>query len=310
MIITVTLNPAIDKTVEIDHFALNAVNRVKAMRTDPGGKGINVSKVVAALGGQTVACGLLGGAAGEQIKQALSAYNVSLAFTKAPYETRTNLKIVDRLNRTNTDVNESGAAVTPELLEAVFSTVCARARPGDTVVLAGKNPPGTPDGLLASWVRLFKRQDLRVFVDTVGAPMLRAIEEKPFLIKPNAEELSELFGRPLEGRPALLAAARELNARGVALVVVSLGGDGALFVTSSRALHAHGLKVPVGSTVGAGDSMTASIAFDLERGKSLEDAARCAVAVSAANVMCSGTQPAELSAILPLVPQVELEPLD
>lgn len=250
MIITVTLNPAIDKTVEIDHFALNAVNRVKAMRTDPGGKGINVSKVVAALGGQTVACGLLGGAAGEQIKQALSAYNVSLAFTKAPYETRTNLKIVDRQQHTNTDVNESGAAVTPELLEAVFSTVCAHARPGDTVVLAGKNPPARQTasslpGCASSSGRTCASSSIR-WAPPCSAPSKKSPSSSSPTPRnsPSSSAARSKAGRPCS-RPR--ASSTPAGRAGGGL----LGGDGALFVTSSRALHAHGLKVPVGSTVGA-----------------------------------------------------------
>lgn len=309
MIVTVTLNPAVDKTAEIDGFAVDTVNRVKTMRKDPGGKGINVSKVVASLGGQTTACGILGGAAGDYIRTALEEYGVIQDFTTAPQETRTNLKIIDRLKKTNTDINETGAPADDALLAAVFEAVCSHVQPGDTVVFAGKNPPATPDDLLARWTRELKERRVKVFVDTVGVPMQLAIAQGPTMIKPNGEELAEIMGRALPTRDALLTAGMELIDRGVGMVVISMGGDGALFVTQDARLHAHGVRVPVGSTVGAGDSMTASVAFDLERGLPLAEIARNAVAVSAANVMCSGTQPAEREVIAGLIDKVEIETL-
>lgn len=144
MIYTVTLNPALDKTVEIPMFAIDKVNRVSALRTDPGGKGINVSKVIAALGGESVAMGILGGNTGRMIREKLIEMGLSCDFVTVPGETRTNLKIVDPENSCFTDVNEPGCEVTQEVLDGLLEKLTARLLPGDIAVLSGSLPKGAP----------------------------------------------------------------------------------------------------------------------------------------------------------------------
>ena len=309
MIMTVTLNPAIDKTVIIPGFAADAVNRVQSLRLDPGGKGINVSKSVHALGGETLAMGILGGAAGQTLQQMLDALQIpnDMVFTKS--ETRTNLKIVDPQLHTNTDINEAGAAVTEETLEAVWQKLAQQVKPGDTVVFAGKNPPGMGEEVLARWIRALRQLGVRVCVDTVGRPMELALQEGPDVIKPNQEELAEIVGCST-GEPAeILAAAGKLVQQGVGLVAVSMGGDGAIFVTKEQAIRGYCPKVKVSSTVGAGDSMMAAIAHYLSQGCPLEEVARRAIAVSAATVTIDGTQAATMELIEPLLEQVRIEPI-
>ena len=149
MIITVTLNPALDKTVTLPGFAVNTVNRVQKIRLDPGGKGINVSKTVKALGGNTLSIGILGGASGGYIKSALDRMNLPNDMVITGEATRTNIKIVDPVLMTNTDINEAGGPVSQQMLLAVWEKLTNVVKPGDTVVFAGKNPPGMEDGLMA-----------------------------------------------------------------------------------------------------------------------------------------------------------------
>ena len=309
MIITVTLNPALDKTIVVRNFAVNHVCRVEESRLDPGGKGINVSKVLQSLGGRSVAVGIIGGAAGEYIRDQLDLMGIRNDFVFSRTETRTNMKIVDPEGHTNTDINEPGAPVSPSNLLEIWEKISDLANPGDTVVFAGKNPPGISDQQLAEWITQLKAEGIRTALDTVGLAMKIGVAAGPTVIKPNSAELEELCEKELPTRDDLVAAARKVVANGVSYVVVSLGEDGALFVTADQALHAHGVQVPVGSTVGAGDAMLASFLWDLEQKRPLEEAAARAVAVSAAKVMCSGSQPAPVESILPLLEQVQVEHL-
>lgn len=304
MIITVTLNPALDKTVEIPDFSLDAVNRITAMRTDPGGKGLNVSKVIAKLGGTSTAVGVLGGTTGRRIADAMDALGIACQFTFVDGETRTNLKVIDPARHTNTDLNEPGLTVDQETLDHMRDALVAAIRPGDIVVLSGSLPKGAPADTYGSWTAACRTAGARVFLDADGEPLAHGLAAKPYLAKPNNHELSRLTGRALETADDLLAAARTLIADGVERVVVSMGGDGALFVSADGAYRAEGLRVPVGSTVGAGDSMVAALAYAAEQGMADADTVRLAVATSAANVMCSGSQAAERSAVDELLPRV------
>lgn len=309
MIITVTLNPALDKTIQVPNFQVDEVCRVTEARLDPGGKGINIAKVIHALGGNSVAVGIAGGAAGEYIRDQLDTIGIRNDLVFSRRETRTNLKVVDPVRGTHTDINEPGAPVTAAELQEVWEKISDLVNPGDTVAFAGKNPPGIADGLLAEWITALKQQGIRVALDTVGMAMKIGVAAGPTVIKPNVEELEELCEASLPDHAAQLAAARKVAANGVEHVVVSLGRDGALFVRPGEALHAHGVEVPVASTVGAGDSMMASILWDLERGLPWETVAARAVAVSAATVMSPGTQPAAPEDIDPLLEQVQIERL-
>ena len=304
VIITVTLNPALDKTVEIPDFSLDAVNRITAMRTDPGGKGLNVSKVIAKLGGTSTVVGVLGGTTGRRIADAMDALGIACQFTFVDGETRTNLKVIDPARHTNTDLNEPGLTVDQETLDHMRDALVAAIRPGDIVVLSGSLPKGAPVDTYGSWTAACRTAGARVFLDADGEPLAHGLAAKPYLAKPNNHELSRLTGRALETADDLLAAARTLIADGVERVVVSMGGDGALFVSADGAYRAEGLRVPVGSTVGAGDSMVAALAYAAEQGMADADTVRLAVATSAANVMCSGSQAAERSAVDELLPHV------
>ena len=252
MIYTVTLNPALDKTVEIPGMAIDTVNRITEMRTDPGGKGINVSKVIAKLGGDSRAVGILGGESGRTLEKLLENENFTTQFRFVEGQTRTNIKIIDRVGHTNTDINEPGLTVTDADLDALLNDLLAEVHAGDIVVLAGRK--------------------------------LETIEE-------------------------LTAEGQKLLERGIERVVISLGGRGALYLHKGSTIYAEGLKVPVGSTVGAGDSVVAALAYAESQDMSEEDAVRLSTATGAANVMCSGTQAAERSVIEELLPKVRFSKL-
>ena len=309
MIITVTLNPALDKTVTVSRLMINGVNRVASTRLDAGGKGINVSKTVKALGGETFAMGILGGESGIYIRHSMERLGIrsSFCFVEAP--TRTNIKIVDNSMHTSTDINERGEPVDDATLDAVFENLCREAKPGDTVVFAGTNPPGTRPSLLADWTRVLKERGIRVCLDATGETMRLGLAAGPYLIKPNKEELEEICGRRLYFDVDVIAAAKELIARGVERVAVSLGPEGGLFVTEDQVLRAYGLRVPVVSTVGSGDAMMAALTYYLQAGMEWREVVARSIAVSAAQVTRPGSEPAELPEIEALIGQVRIDEL-
>ena len=305
MIYTVTLNPAMDKTVEIPFLTIDAVNRIASMRTDPGGKGINVSKVIQKLGGASVAAGILGGGTGRAILSALTEMGLTTLFHFVEGETRTNMKIIDPDNHTNTDINEPGVTVSEEILEKLLEELLAKVTKEDIVVISGSMPKGSPKDTYYTWTKAFREKGAKVILDADGDLLKAGLKASPYLIKPNNHELGALTGRALETPEEIAETAAELMKEyGIGKVVVSMGGDGAVYVTKDKTIYAEGLKVPVGSTVGAGDSVVAALAVSEEEGKTLEETVRLSTAVGAANVMCSGTQAAEYEVVETLLPKV------
>ena len=297
MVYTVTLNPAIDKTVTIPQFTAGAVNRIQTVRTDVGGKGINVSKTLEALGVPSVAAAFLGGQTGDRCEAFLAQSAITPLIVRVPGETRTNLKIIDPVLHQNTDLNEPGPAIAPEHLSALQDAITARLRPGDLVILSGSLPSGVPADLYCRWIRGFREKGAQVFLDADGDALRFGLDAKPAAIKPNQDELSRLFGRALCTRNDLLQAGRQLLARGIGTVLISRGSGGALLLTMRGIYEACAPKVVVRSTVGAGDAMLAALACGTVKQQSAPELLRLAVAIGSASVTCEGTQ-------VPPLPQV------
>ncbi len=265
MIYTVTLNPALDKTVEIPSFRIDAVNRITSVRTDPGGKGINVSKVIDKLGGSSIAMGILGGETGRTIQAALERMGLRTCFHFAEGETRTNMKIIDPVRHTNTDINEPGVTVSEAVLDGLLGELAGKIADGDIVVISGSLPAGALQETYRTWTETCRRKGAKVILDADGERLRAGLKASPYLIKPNHHELAELVGRPLDSPKELAETARELMKQyGIAKTVVSMGGDGALYVTETETVYANGIRVPVKSTVGAGDSVVAALARPLQ----------------------------------------------
>ena len=304
MIYTVTLNPALDKTATVENLRLDSVNRISELRVDPGGKGINVSKVVRELGAKTVAIALLGGHTGTMLRNMLAELGIECKVLEVEGETRTNLKIKDPALKTNTDINEPGPEVTDEQLRGMLDGLVGEVGSGDIVVLSGSLPRGAAAGTYKVWVAALKKTGAKVYLDADGDKLGRGIEAKPDLIKPNEIELGAMMGRTLDADEKIVEAARELIDGGLDRVMVSMGGAGALYVARDVTIKANPVKVPVGSTVGAGDSVVAALAYAQDKGLGLEDTMRLAMATGAANVMQSGTQAAPRELVDSLIDKV------
>ena len=304
MIYTVTLNPALDKTATVENLRLDSVNRISELRVDPGGKGINVSKVVRELGAKTVAIALLGGHTGTMLRTMLVELGIECKVLEVEGETRTNLKIKDPALKTNTDINEPGPEVTDEQLRRMLDGLVGEVGSGDIVVLSGSLPRGAAADTYKVWVAALKKTGAKVYLDADGDKLVRGIEAKPDLIKPNEIELGAMMGRTLDADEKIVEAARELIDGGLDRVMVSMGGAGALYVARDVTIKANPVKVPVGSTVGAGDSVVAALAYAQDKGLGLEDTMRLAMATGAANVMQSGTQAAPRELVDSLIDKV------
>ena len=305
-IYTVTLNPALDKTVHIPNFTVDQVNRITWIRQDAGGKGINVSKVIAKLGGESTAIAVLAGQTGQWIANALGENNIKIQAIAVPGETRTNLKVVDAERGSNTDINEPGPEVTDDLLNQALADVISKTSDGDIAVLSGSLPRGASVDTYGRWTSALRNAGLKVYLDADGAALSAGLEQKPYFTKPNDHELSAMLNRELTNVDEIAAAASEIVAGGIDTVCVSMGGNGAVYATADEVWYASPVKVKVGSTVGAGDSVVAAFAFADARGLSTEDALRLAMATGAANVMESGTQAAERSVVDSLIEKVQL----
>lgn len=309
MIFTVTLNPALDKTVVIPDCSINTVNRITEIRSDPGGKGINVSKVIASLGRESTAFALLAGNTGRAISDAVDSLGLKNEFIYTEGETRTNLKIVDPVRHTNTDLNEPGVRVDSDLLDLLLGRLTAMLHQGDIVIISGSLPPGAPGNTYSSWITQCKALGAKTFLDADGALLADGISAVPFLVKPNKDELSKLAGRTLGSEKEYISAADKLIEYGIQKAVISLGAEGILYVSETEVIRSDGIRVPVGSTVGAGDSVVAAFAVAEAEGMSAEDSVRLASATGAANVMCSGSQAAEFRTIESLLGLVKLHRL-
>lgn len=297
MIKTVTLNAAIDKTVEIQDFRLGAVNRVSKLQLDAGGKGINVSKVIKALDGESLALGVLAGRNGELIQAELDRRGIVHDFLFVPGETRTNLKVVDPLNGTFTDINESGTAVFEADLQKLETMIFKGFDSETSLVLSGSVPSTVPSSIYRRWLERAKALGGKTFLDAEGHLLREGLKAKPFLVKPNLTELENLVGHQLPALEDVAGAARSLLGQGADMVVVSLGSEGALFADREQVIHAEGLPVEVKSTVGAGDAMVAALTLVPPGPDYLTRAVRWSIAASAAQVMTPGTQPPDLKKV-------------
>lgn len=308
MIKTVTLNPAVDKTVEINDFKVGEVNRISSIRLDAGGKGINVSKTIKALGGDSAATGFLAGRNGDYIRDFLDRMGVSHDFIYVNGETRTNLKVVDRQNKTNTDINEPGRInITEEDLSRLENKIFSDMKNGDILILSGSVPANVPVGIYREWAEKANHKGIRVLLDADREYLEEGIKAKPYLVKPNIEELESLLNRKLNNRKDIVSAGRSLLDMGIETAAVSLGAGGAVFFHGEHAIYAEGLNVEVKSTVGAGDAMVAALALAIDKSYPFEKAAALSVAAGTAAVASEGTQPPDLKDVQRYEAQVTLK---
>ena len=309
-IVTITLNPAVDLTIEVAGLVKDGVNRAERSQTNAGGKGVNVAGCAADWRGQVTVTGVLGRGNDGAFVELFAVKGISDKFIRVAGDTRTNIKIADTAAGETTDLNTPGLTVDADCLARVTAAAREAAKGGAVVVIGGSLPAGVAPDALRSLVATLNGVGADVVADTSGAPLKALLSgtgmELPYAVKPNRHELEELVGRPLPDFKALIAAAEEIVQGGVRLVVVSCGEDGALFVTAGEKLSARLPRVEALSTVGAGDAMVAGIATALAEAKPLEIIARQAVAFAAAKLRRIGPHLPERALVEALAAQAEI----
>jgi 1-phosphofructokinase len=256
VIVTLTLNPSVDRTVEVEALVRGDVMRALGVRVDPGGKGINVSRALAAHGLPTRAVVTLGGAEGEHLIALLRGTGIEIVPVRIEGAIRSNITVVEP-DGTTTKFNEPGAQLSADELAAVVAAVRVAAASADWLVASGSLPPGTPADVYADLVRELAGSGTSVAVDTSGPALEAVLAARPTLVKPNRDELAEATGIRLLTIADVVEAAGRLRDRGAATVLASLGAEGAVLVDDDGAIHGRTPAVSQRSSVGAGDAMLA-----------------------------------------------------
>ncbi|MEU3713715.1 1-phosphofructokinase [Streptomyces catenulae] len=305
MILTVTLNAALDLTYRVPRLTPHATHRVTDVAERPGGKGLNVSRVLAALGHPTVATGFAGGGTGDALRALLTQESeVTDALVPVGGATRRTVAVVDAASGDTTQLNEPGPVVSPAEWHTFLGTYRELLADARAVALCGSLPPGVPVDVYARLARAARTAGVPVLLDTSGEPLRRGLAARPDLAKPNADELAALTGTT---EP--LRAAREARRRGAHSVVASLGAEGMLAVTADGAWQATPPRRIPGNPTGAGDSAVAGLLSGLVEGLSWPDRLARAVALSAATVRAATAGEFDAATYTELLPEVAVAEL-
>ncbi|NMM22513.1 MAG: 1-phosphofructokinase [Phycicoccus sp.] len=300
MIVTLTPNPSVDRTVSITDLQRGEVHRATATRIDPGGKGVNISRALTAHEARTLAVLPAGGPEGRLLADLLAEAGIAVNIVPIAGSIRSNLALVEP-DGTTTKNTDPGPVLSVSELESLLAGAQATlAEHPSWMVGSGSLPPGVDDDLYAELVRRCREAGVRVAIDGSGPSLRHAVAAGPDLIKPNLEELEELVDRPLNTLSDVLTASVDLVTHGVTTVVVSLGRHGALLVTASETALAVAPVPSPQSTVGAGDALLAGYLYASGGGSTAVDALRTGVAWGAAAVSCPGSRmptPADVAGI-------------
>ncbi len=284
MILTVCLNPAVDKTCELNALQPGEVNRLHSAISVAGGKGVNVAKVLKSFSLQVAVVGFLGGLGGQLIENALEGMGVENFFTKIAGETRTNTNVL-AADGTVTEILEPGPGISGKEALEFRKQFLGCLEFCDMVILSGSVPEGIPADIYAQLIRECHMIGCRVILDTSGEALRAGVQAAPDIVKPNRKELEFLAGRKLESMEELKAEARKLFACGVRKVVVSLGAEGLLYLDEEQEFYVESKKIKAVNTVGCGDTVVASLCMSELSGDDAEIAMQKAVALAAANAM-------------------------
>ncbi len=309
MIATVTLNPSLDRTVTVEELVVDEANRWTSLRRDPGGKGINVSRVIHELGGETVAYGFIGGIDGETLKHLLKQHEVPFDFTPIKGEIRSNFIITDLKTRRQTRIDAPGPHISRYELGKLIDKITRIKPKPDFLVFAGSVPPGVPDDIYRQLIEEARKSGIKTVLDSDNKWLKEGIRAKPNVIKPNVHEAEELLEVHLRDEAAIIEAVKALITKGIEVAVISRGKDGLIVANGEKILKVISPQVEVRSTVGAGDSTIAGLVLKLSQGHGIEEASRWAAAAGTAATLTPGTELCRREDVERLLPQVKVERL-
>lgn len=306
MLLTITLNPSIDRRYSVNGFEKGKIFRTDDYQYTPGGKGINVAKVIKAFDEPVVATGFLGGRAGGFIKEKLDEMNITSKFVSIKGETRSCIAILSD-DGSQTEILESGPIILKEDMERFYYLYERLIKDADVICASGSLPRGLDVGTYKVLIELANKQGKKFILDTSGEALEQGIEAKPFLIKPNKEELESLIRKTIYTENDVVEGAKSLINRGINIVAISLGGEGSLVFTNDYMYRVRTPKISAINPVGSGDSMIAGFAVSIKRNYDFEDMLRLAAACGTANAMEEETGKVDLSKVNKLMNEIIIE---
>lgn len=304
MIYTMTLNPSIDYIVRVTDLTLGALNRMDEDLKLPGGKGINVSRILKRIDKQSVALGFLGGFTGTYISNWLSNEEIRSQFTQTNGDTRINIKLK---SDTETEINGLGPVISEEEIASLKATL-SEIKKGDIVILSGSTPASLPKGFYQELIHQIDVKEAEFVIDTTGEDLLHALCHHPLLVKPNNHELAELYHTKFSSIEEIIPYGRKLLESGAQHAIISMAGDGALLFTPQGVYQSNVLKRPLKNSVGAGDSMIAGFIGIYEETKNPIEAFKWGVACGSATAFSDDLASKErIDELLPEVTITQLQ---
>jgi len=307
MIISFTLNPGLDYILQIEELAMNETQRAKKAALYAAGKGINVSRMLARFALPTIAMGFIGGINGERFTKILEQENITLNFVPCKKETRMNVIITKLGSYDQLRISTKGSEIHRDELNELYKRIDNLPEEVKYVTFGGSLPQGVPNSVYKDLIELIQSRGIKCVLDTSGKPLIEGIKAKPFLIKPNLHELSQITGKELEKLSDIKEEAVKLVQKGVKNVIVSFASGGAIFVNEKKILHAFAPKVEVKSKVGAGDSMVAGILYGFHKNLPEEEILRYGIAFGSAAVLTTGTELAYKKEVHDLYEKVDIK---
>jgi tagatose 6-phosphate kinase len=311
MISTVTLNPSIDKTIYIARLAPNDTNRVMRVEIDAGGKGINCARMLRRLGSETEAIALLGGTAGDFVSTVLAKEGIKLHVIATDRPTRNCVCVEESNGLPPTTFNERGGPIEHRELVAMLELVKDVARTSEFMLFGGSVPTGINEDVYKVLIDIAVAGGSKAVLDTDGLPLVEGLKAKPFMIKPNHDEVERLLDITFASKSDVARAALTLSERGIPLVVISLGKQGAVACYDGMVYYAVPPDVKVASSIGSGDSMIAGMLHALSSGAGIEDALKMGCAAGSATALSSGSDigvKADVDALLDQVKVTKVQP--
>jgi 1-phosphofructokinase family hexose kinase len=297
VIVTVTLNPSLDRTLIVPEIRFNEVLRATANAQNAAGKGLNVTRALQRLGLESTATGFIGGRTGQMLVDDLEVLGIRHDFVPVAGETRTNIVILEGDSKTYIKVNEAGPTITAENQQAFLDKITHVAAPGDQWVFSGSLPPGVPPDFYQTLVSAVQERGAQAFLDSSGESLHAGSEAAPYLVKPNHLEAEEVSGILVEDEAGAARAARYFLNRGVHLVALSLGSDGMLLASNEESVRVHCPVVTLRNPTGSGDALLAGLLFGLSHQLPLEEVARWGVASGSAAAAREDTSFGDLSEV-------------
>lgn len=284
MIYTLTLNPAIDYYMSMGNFQLGSLNSLEEGYTLPGGKGINVSKVLKNFSVESKALGFVGGFTGDYIKKHLNEYEIESDFIELQENTRINIKL--KTKDSETEIAGKSPTISSENVKELLKKF-EEIKKDDVVILSGSVPNSISKSIYADIIKLLPK-DCKVILDTRGLHFVEGLKEGVFLTKPNNHELEEFFNRKLNNIEEIIQAGKDLQALGSKNVLISLGKDGSILITEKEVYIGNAPQGKLISSVGAGDSMVAGVVYGIAKGMTLEDSYKYGIASGSSTAFSEG----------------------